>query len=671
MTLSLLYCCSSPEPWASGVVGGLRALPGSAMKHMRQAIAWVSAVLGMLGMAPAAAETIVERSIEVTILADGSLRESTHLLVRIENQDDASSWSTYRLFLDANRQVESLDVRVRVPDGGVRIVGEDEHEEVARRVGGVLYGSQRDLLVHVAPLEPGELLDIRHTVAFAPYFPASRINVRGLGSIEKLHVRVNGAGEHWRWRLEGPTAGLAIEEHADGIVISGRALARIDLPPLALDEAAGAVLRFAWGPATEWRDIGAWYRELNRDLPAPSPAVSETAREVVAGATTRRQKLDRLIRFLEQKIRYVAVSVGEGNVRPSPADETLERQWGDCKDKTLLLIEMLRAVDIEAFPALVRFDADGRIDRAFPSPVEFNHVIAALPARPEPESIEAGASGDTTLGVQVAASDPVAGGLLFVDTTQQRAAGHWLAPGLQGQDALVVDDSGGRLVETPILVDQERRSLEAELRVAPNGDAHGDLVLSLSGEPAYKALGWLQRLSAVEADAEAAGLLASLLPGAKLEAVRIRAAEGTVPAVTVLATIGLPSMLPRLDTGRPSFQLPGMRAAPSPGDLADEHVGRALPATTVASRWTLALPPGYACTSLTGDVQVDVPVGRFEQRVAADRDGRLVVAREAMLRQRFVPASELADLRTVALAEHRAHRRRLRLACDPPADSAP
>ncbi len=661
MTRSLWCCCSIPE---SDVLGRATFTRSTApTSGLRLLIAGL--VVAAFNAAPTAAETIVERSIEVTILADGTLRESTRLLVRIDNEDDVSSWSTYRLFLDANRRVEALDVRVRAPDGGVRVVGEDEHEEVARRVGGVLHGSQRDLLVRVAPLTPGELLEVRHTVAFAPYFPASRINVRGLGSIEKLQVRVNGASDHWRdhgrWRLEGATAGLVVEEQPDGIEILGNALPRIELPRLALDEEAGAVLRFAWGPATEWGDIGAWYRTLHRDLPAPSPVVAQTAREVVAGATSRREKLDHLIRFLEQKIRYVAVSIGEGNVRPSPADETLARQWGDCKDKTLLLIELLRAVDIEAFPALVRFDLDGRIDRAFPSPFEFNHVIAALPV---------GATDGTNAdeyGVQVSTSDPVAAGLLFVDTTQQRAAGHWLAPGLQGQDALVVDASGGRLVETPILVDQERRSLEATLRVLPNGDAHGDLVLTLSGEPAYKALGWLQRLSATEAGAEAAGLLASLVPGAKLEAVRIAPMEGTVPTVTILATINLPALLPRLDTGRPSFQLPGMRVAPSPGDLSDGQVARALPATTAAARWTLALPPGTVCTSQTRDVQVDVPVGRFDQQISAN-GGQLVITRVATLRQRFVPASGLPDLHALALSEHRAHRRRLRLVCDQEAD---
>ena len=54
-------------------------------------------------------------------------------------------------------------------------------------------------------------------------------------------------------------------------------------------------------------------------------------------------------------------------------------QYGDCKDKTTLLISMLNLVGIKAYPVLISVAPHERVDTTLPLLSQFNHMIAAIP----------------------------------------------------------------------------------------------------------------------------------------------------------------------------------------------------------------------------------------------------------------------------------------------------
>jgi hypothetical protein len=56
----------------------------------------------------------------------------------------------------------------------------------------------------------------------------------------------------------------------------------------------------------------------------------------------------------------------------------LTRRFGDCKDKTLLLLTLLRELGIQARPALVNTDWRQSLDALHPTPGAFDHVIAQV-----------------------------------------------------------------------------------------------------------------------------------------------------------------------------------------------------------------------------------------------------------------------------------------------------
>ena len=76
----------------------------------------------------------------------------------------------------------------------------------------------------------------------------------------------------------------------------------------------------------------------------------------------------------------------------APAPETLERRFGDCKDKSALLVAILRRLGVKAWPALVSTSSRQGLDDRLPALFAFDHVIVALHAGRALQFVDATAS---------------------------------------------------------------------------------------------------------------------------------------------------------------------------------------------------------------------------------------------------------------------------------------
>ena len=81
---------------------------------------------------------------------------------------------------------------------------------------------------------------------------------------------------------------------------------------------------------------------------------------------------------MQDNIRYVGIEMGENSHRPHPPSETLALAYGDCKDKTLLLVSLLSAAGFDAEPFLVNTKSTAALQRWLPSADTFNHVITRV-----------------------------------------------------------------------------------------------------------------------------------------------------------------------------------------------------------------------------------------------------------------------------------------------------
>ena len=119
-------------------------------------------------------------------------------------------------------------------------------------------------------------------------------------------------------------------------------------------------------------ESGSWQKDDSFSWPEMESLLrfSEGADEV--------EKIETAISWVMDHIRYQGIAIGELAVVPAPVTEVLERRFGDCKEKSALLVKILRALGHQAWPALVSSEQRWRIAERLPSPSVFDHAIVCL-----------------------------------------------------------------------------------------------------------------------------------------------------------------------------------------------------------------------------------------------------------------------------------------------------
>ena len=132
-----------------------------------------------------------------------------------------------------------------------------------------------------------------------------------------------------------------------------------------------------------WGDFREWYRSAVKGFTEPDDQVRRLAEKLTAGKKTRDEKLKALFEFVADDIRYVNFVSGEWWL-PNRPQELLARRQGDCDDKAMLLITLLKASGIEATEVLVqtRYTAEPSLLRSEKAAIPvFDHGIAYLPGK--------------------------------------------------------------------------------------------------------------------------------------------------------------------------------------------------------------------------------------------------------------------------------------------------
>ena len=136
------------------------------------------------------------------------------------------------------------------------------------------------------------------------------------------------------------------------------------------------------------------FRQIYAQLIAPqfrmTNAIRQQADSITAGITDRREQANALYDWVSQRVRHVALELGISGLVPHPPEQTLGNAYGDCKDRTLLFMALLKARGIEAEPVLINSGGVYTLP-ALPLPSVFDHMIAWLP--------EFGLYADTTPGI--------------------------------------------------------------------------------------------------------------------------------------------------------------------------------------------------------------------------------------------------------------------------------
>ena len=158
---------------------------------------------------------------------------------------------------------------------------------------------------------------------------------------------------------------------------------RIENQPAAVEESdvPGWYVPYPWVQFTEyadWGEVTAWAQTLYGVPPSLSPELAAAVGRIRASARTRREAVQQALELVQNEVRYLGIALGDSSHRPTAPDQVYKQRFGDCKDKTVLLMTLLAQFDVKAVPALVStYQRRGVVDW-LPTPHAFDHVIAAV-----------------------------------------------------------------------------------------------------------------------------------------------------------------------------------------------------------------------------------------------------------------------------------------------------
>lgn len=120
-----------------------------------------------------------------------------------------------------------------------------------------------------------------------------------------------------------------------------------------------------------WGEVVSWalplYKYDSRDISAILKSVNKKV--------LTEEKIPELIRMVQDDIRYLGLESGMSAYLPNPPKKVFDQKFGDCKDKSLLLVALLREEGVEAYPLLVNTERKGETKALQPSQSAFDHCV--------------------------------------------------------------------------------------------------------------------------------------------------------------------------------------------------------------------------------------------------------------------------------------------------------
>ena len=128
----------------------------------------------------------------------------------------------------------------------------------------------------------------------------------------------------------------------------------------------------------DWQEIQKWaepYYDIDSEVP---DHFKQKIQSIKKSWRKPKDRMTEALRLVQDNIRYVGVEIGLGSHVPRAPMEVVQRGYGDCKDKSVLLVAVLDELGIKAWPALVSNNQGPALPDRLPSPYAFNHAIVKV-----------------------------------------------------------------------------------------------------------------------------------------------------------------------------------------------------------------------------------------------------------------------------------------------------
>lgn len=376
----------------------------------------------------------------------------------------------------------------------------------------------------------------------------------------------------------------------------------MDIPKI--DEETGmptlndVAMRLSYSSLESWDEVYTWYKDLAKDRYLADHAIQSVADQLTKDISKTEDRIRAIYNFVASKIRYVGIELGQSAYQPSPASEVMTNLYGDCKDKTTLLITMLDLVGIKAFPVLLNPSPYERLDTDLPSLGHFSHMITAVPD----------SNGD----------------YMWLDATSNTCSFGDLPDVDQGRVGFLIGDESGIFVDIPIFpADANQLILKTDMRLDEEGAVHGEIFMRTKGQYDLDSRLRYQQFTSSDWNDALAAELSRQFPGIHVEWVRSSNLDN--PDIPVEMRVGF-----RVDDY--AQPVDGRMLLPLPIDEFGDYAGLFVAATRkytlnlgypmhVKKEISIELPDGWAAI-LPGELSMESSFATVNRQFS--RDGNVI-----------------------------------------------
>ncbi|MFA6281077.1 MAG: DUF3857 and transglutaminase domain-containing protein, partial [Candidatus Omnitrophota bacterium] len=382
-------------------------------------------------------------SVATAYMVEKILKEKGKDLAEVEIGYD----STYE-------RVELEFARTITPEGKIVYAGAENIRDVSKYLNFPLYSNAKALIISMPSVDVGSIIEYKFKIYSSKLITGNRFSFIyrlreaypiGQANFKLIVPKTDGVKTSFFNEEYAKSINFApkVEEIKDTMVYNWQfkeikpIIPEEPMPSISLINPAISVSNFS-----SWDEIYQWWEKLYKDKIELNKEVKEFVKNLTKDAKSDFEKAKKIYEFCAKNVRYVAVEYGESGYEPHYANDIFLNRYGDCKDKSILLVAMMREAGLRAYPVLIPTRGIYDMKKDFPS-VVFDHAISAV-----------------VLG----------GKTIFMDATAQTVAFSDIPLGDQERNVLVFLDDKYEILTTPLLKDNAG-IYETTLNIDANEDA--------------------------------------------------------------------------------------------------------------------------------------------------------------------------------------------------------
>ncbi|MGQ9705712.1 MAG: DUF3857 domain-containing protein [bacterium] len=385
------------------------------------------------------------------VYPNGTSSYTVHKIIKINSEDALQKFSNMEIYYVPEREdVKILTASVVLPTGE-EIVATDIKDYSISSESERLYYDYMSKVVNFPALKSGAIIDFEYSVdqtsenIFSDYFWEQFFFGNYEPTLISEYILIVPENKRFHFNFP-PSISEEVSPSSDSItyILKKENIEGIFNEPSmpSISEMLDSVKVSSF---TSWDEVGRWYWNLCKDQIVSNDDIKRKVHDLTDGKEGIEKKVESIYNYITSEVRYVGLEFGIGGYKPRKATRVFSTHYGDCKDKGILFITMLKEIGVKADIVLVRTRSKGITKYDLPMLGLFNHFITLvhLPDRD-----------------------------LFIDATPEFSRYTELPFEDQDIDVFVIGEWGSKFMKTPLKSSEENfTDISMEIWLSKDGSA--------------------------------------------------------------------------------------------------------------------------------------------------------------------------------------------------------